>query len=240
MTQFVVVQYLSSHHNNQKNKAMNYNTTFDRDIISKFEHFKKHPQLLPFIGREWNESPHKVLLVAESHYLPQEFNNQYGLKEWNDLDLSKSLDDNRAGYTNTRDNAYSPSHAIHKVIFKSFNNVFRYQKHRDAYDKISFYNYFQRPAEQNGESIHNLKEDDQLAYEFFQEFRRIIQPSWTFFLSKKSFNAYRKSGGTLDRVSAVPHPNSSWWNTKSKNHSDRTGKEKFEQILTKAFITKEI
>lgn len=219
---------------------MSYNTTFDQEIISKFKHFKKHPQLLPFIGREWNESPHKVLLVAESHYLPKEFNNKYGLKEWNNLDLSKSMDDSRAGYTNTRDNAYESWHSIHKIIFRSFKNLFGYENHRDVYDKISFYNYFQRPAEENGESIRNLKEDNELAYDFLQEFGSIIQPSWTFFLSKKSFNAYRQSGGTLDRVSVVPHPNTSWWNTKSKKHSDRTGKEKFEQIITKAFITKEI
>jgi hypothetical protein len=219
---------------------MNDNTKYDRNLIEIFDHLKNHPQLLPFIGSQWNNSPHKVLLVAESHYLPEEYDNQFGLHEWNNLDLSNSSDDKRTGYTHTRNNAYHAWHPIHNTIFRSLKSICNYSHHQEAYDNLSYYNYFQRPAEVNGKEIRNSPEDNRIAFEFLQEIRNQIKPEWVIFLSKRSFHSYRKSGGKMDRLSCVPHPNSSWWNRKSTAHDNRTGKEKFEQILTKVFINKEL
>jgi hypothetical protein len=218
---------------------MNYTQYYDNDLLGSFEHLRNHPQMLPFIGTKWENSAHKILLVAESHYLPKEYNNQFGLSVWYNA-KSQSFEDSRLiGNTDTRANVEgideSWGHSIHKNVVRSFNNVFGYTSPMESYSQVAFYNYYQRPAEVNGDSIKNNQEDDKLAYDFHLYLKGLIQPSWVMFLSKKSFLRFRKFGGSIDKVSVVPHPTSKWWNRKSKAHSDRTGKEKFEQIIKKVF-----
>lgn len=216
---------------------MRYLTQYDSQMLNEFSHLRNHPQLLPFVGSKWEASKHKILLVAESHYLPKEYNNKFGPDEWYKVTSNSFKDYRLIGYTDTRANVEgveeSWGHSIHKNVVRSFNNVFGYTSPMESYSQIAFYNYFQRPAEENGKSIRSTHEDHQLAFDFHLYLKEKIQPDWVMFLSKKAYHLYIGFGGSGDRVSTVPHPTSSWWNRKSKSHSNRTGKEKFEEIIIK-------
>lgn len=224
---------------------MNYTTQYDEQLINQFEHLKRHPQLLPFIGSEWNESPHKLLIVAESHYLHEKYNNMIGHNEWNDLSFLKSFNDKKIfDWTNTRANVdgfiEGWEHPIHQRLAKSINNVYHHGSALGAYRKVAFYNYFQRPAEEKGESIIKgtmFNEDYDLAFDLYQSLINVIKPKWIMFLSKPAFDAYKKKkGGKKElNVSRVSHPTTSYWNRKTKQHDDRTSKEKFEEIIGKVF-----
>lgn len=223
---------------------MNYTTDYDEAFMNNFKHLKNHPQLLPFVGAEWNSSPHKLLLVAESHYVPKEHNNKIGPSEWNNVEYLKSLNDERIfNMTNTRKNVEEVverrGHIMHKGISSSIMNVFKYKSQMDAYRKVSYYNYFQRPAETNGESIKGriTPDDHQLAYDFHKSVVEALKPKWVIFLSELAYYSYkeRNSRYVEKNVSRVPPPTTSYWNKKTKVHDNRTGKEKFEEIIGKVF-----
>lgn len=66
--------------------------------LSKIEHFSKghHPEMTPFIGSHYNETG--ILLVGESHYIPQEPNNakyhlDYFQKNWWDGNCLELLEE---------------------------------------------------------------------------------------------------------------------------------------------------
>ncbi|MBO6761829.1 MAG: hypothetical protein JJ909_12780, partial [Roseivirga sp.] len=170
---------------------MNYTTQYDKQLLNQFEHLHRHPQLLPFIGAEWNDSRHKLLLVAESHYLPEKYNYQIGYSEWNDLSYLKSLDDNKIfDWTNTRKNVEGVvekwGHRMHNGLSRSLINVFNYNSKMEAYRNISYYNYFQRPAHEEGGSIkgYTTSDDDDLAFDFYKVIVNVLKPQWVIFLSK--------------------------------------------------------
>jgi hypothetical protein len=58
-----------------------YNEQYDEQLL-KIGHYKNHPQMLPFIGRNWGNEMKKVLLIGESHVTKDGRNNS---KDWYDL-----------------------------------------------------------------------------------------------------------------------------------------------------------
>ncbi|KYG77162.1 hypothetical protein [Roseivirga echinicomitans] len=223
---------------------MNYTTQYDELLINQFDHLKRHPQLLPFIGAEWNESPHKALLIAESHYIPAKYNHQIGYSEWNDVEYLKSLNDGHIfNWTNTRANVEGVmekwGHSIHTNIAQSIQNVFGYETKIKAYKEVSYYNYFQRPAEEERETIkYDLtSEDHKLAYEFYKYLVQILNPVLVIFLSKVAHDSYGKENGwTIEgNVKRVGHPTFRSWYRRAKIYEGRNSKEEFEKILSMEF-----
>ncbi|MDR1176770.1 MAG: hypothetical protein LBK83_15005 [Treponema sp.] len=41
-----------------------------KERLEKIEHYKNYPQMIPFIGKYWGKYK-KLLIIAESHYLPE-------------------------------------------------------------------------------------------------------------------------------------------------------------------------
>ncbi len=87
-----------------------------------------HPELFPFIGKNYPKAPLKVLFLGESHYLPAAYNHKVG----------------RNGMSVVRQAM---------VIGKVYGEVFAKGDYPQALEYIAFGNYFLRPAEVCGESI---------------------------------------------------------------------------------------
>lgn len=44
---------------------------FDNDLLT-FQHFANYPNFLPYIGKNYSTSENRVLIIAESHYFPDD------------------------------------------------------------------------------------------------------------------------------------------------------------------------
>lgn len=240
-----------------------YTTEFDNDLQNQLPHFKNYPELLPFIGKYWNESPYKILVIAESHYIATKDIQKEQLENWYDYSSSnfkqyESDPFQLHRYINTRYNVnnaflinknesqrpymhyYNMRRAIKQNIefFKVKDNIFDY---------LAYYNYFQRPAYIEGESIINNDKDDKIAFDTFINIVDIVKPEKIIFVSSKSYHSFKNNKDLTKQIMCkipakiytTPHPGSAWWNRRSKNYGKniktneyRTGREKFIEIIT--------
>jgi len=47
-----------------------YTTEFDSQLVGA-QIYRDYPELLPFVGRKYKSTYRRILLIAESHYLPK-------------------------------------------------------------------------------------------------------------------------------------------------------------------------
>lgn len=204
-----------------------------------------HEELLPFIGTNYTD--YRILLVGESHYLPDPENNPgYKPKVESDffdwykkdyVDIMTETNPNEKDYFRTsnlvecymRDQRinkgwniwYNTGKILAEVLTSINPNVDAFS----AYQYVAFINYFQRPEINNGGSISASEEDKDWAKNNLNDVRKILEPKETIFLSKKAYNCYDpKDGGN---ISVVSHPTCPWWNRDNGNH----GREKFREII---------
>lgn len=235
-----------------------YTDQYDVRIMEKSPHLraKSFPQLLPFIGKYWEESKLKILFLGESHYIPSnELNsNEKYINSWYDQSSEKfgPNHSNRINtrYVITRADSHNTSKAITnkeetikplsiylniKKELKSIRkDLFASQEH--IFPFLAMYNYFQRPAFEEGKSIINNEKDNKVAFETLQSVVEIIKPKLIIFASRKAFAAFKTSNrnkAIIDSniVKNIPHPGSAWWNRKASIYGDKTGKEHFVNII---------
>jgi len=96
------------------------------------------------------------------------------------------------------------------------------------YSNICYYNFFLKPAVY-GKTISQSSQDIYMANLVMKELVEILNPNAIIFVSRKAYQFSKKSSKT----SSVPHPTTSWWNRPSKVHKNKTGKEKFKDLLSK-------
>ena len=102
----------------------NYTNQFDTELKS-IVHYQNYPCLLPFIGQEYEEQSKRLLLIGESHYLPEDTN--VDLSQWYSLD-EDSLSEEDLEYVDTRGvlnyainkNYPAKGHSIYKNIEDAF------------------------------------------------------------------------------------------------------------------------
>jgi hypothetical protein len=153
--------------------------------------------------------------------------------------------------------SFSNSFRIFYNINSELRGIFEHEGLGDIpLEHMCFYNYFQRPAFQSGKSINDTEEDNEKAFAVYNEVVQILKPDLVIFVSSKAANTYKyyrnqkckdfDSSLSHPDFDAVPHPGSSWWNRRSKNYGKhhngqyRTGREKFQSLLSTTFKTKEI
>ena len=100
--------------------------------------------------------------------------------------------------------------------FSDKTNMFRY---------ISFVNFFQRPAEKTGDSIHVNEQDIEIANQTMSEIIRIIEPEFIFFVSSKAWKNFDKSLFNRANTGHSCHPSCKWWNRKSKSYTKSPNKQ---------------
>jgi hypothetical protein len=231
-----------------------HTTAYDERLQAALPNLSKYPQMLPFIGNEWSRMSKRILIIAESHYLPVCSNGKSSSENWynNDASLLTFEDKN---WTDTRSVVNSADHyAItkknhsrgHSIFYNIKSAVFEAMEisnpKQTVFQHFAYYNYFQRPAEKTGGSILNTHIDDDIAYKTFKALCRIIEPTAVIFVSQKAYKSFKsKYSLESDRIfnhiaiQNIVHPASSWWNRKSSKLSvtgeAETGKDKFTRTL---------
>lgn len=193
---------------------------YDNDLL-KFQHFDNYPNFLPFIGKNFPKSEKKVLIIAESHYFPNE--DFYNEIEVNDF-YKKNIFFKDSYFMFTRfELTRNKKHRIHKNIGKHIN-----------YSEIAYYNFFLRPAF-NKSSINVKPIDKEFANIAFKIIVETICPKKIIFVSRKSFDSLNieHKNAYKDKIFHCVHPNSIWWNKPMKKYNGLKGKEIFKSILEK-------
>ena len=217
-------------------------TKYFDEQLSNIQFYKQFPAMKPFIGEFYNSDKHKkLLLVGESYYLPNETNLHHSSIQWYGSNQDE-LDDDEVEWIDcngllTCDWA-SDGHQIYRELNKCIFSL-NIEKGKRAIDEVAFTNYFQRPAEKEGESFKYFctEEDIVRANEILEQVIRIIDPDIVIFVSKYAWD----TGGIKVKndfpqkiVDFVCHPGTGgrYWHNESYPHN----KDKFINLLKKNFI----
>ena len=173
---------------------MTYYETVDR-IILEHDHYKNHPQMLPFIGHNYGKLK-KLLIVGESHYLHNknsELTNKYSdiIKNWYSIthDYILSKVDEKIGKdiiscTNTRANLKAfmkdcrtlKAYTIYKNVSDvAMQSTFFKENKVEPFTYMAYMNFFQRPADLTGEKLIPNRTDVEIARNVFSYVINIIK-----------------------------------------------------------------
>lgn len=210
------------------------------NALFEIDHYKRMPQMLPWVGKNYGKEFKKVLFVGESHYLPEGSTCHLNSDIWYMLEKNKlSLDE--VFYTTTRDallinykrnQIWRDTSFVMKKVGISY-----FDENNNIYDHFAFYNFFQRPAQVEGDQLYVDKNDIVEANNVFQKILDVIKPQVVIFLSSKAWNSCYKKDISDIYFDFTAHPSSIWWNRKAKkycfgnNTQPLTGCEKFEIII---------
>jgi hypothetical protein len=208
-----------------------YNVKF-----GEFPHYKKHPQMMPFVGKNWGKHK-KLLVIGESHYLANGFNIET-IKNWYNIsldDLNDKDKDIAYWWTNTARLIDTTDYhigtmwkqirdAILKADFNPTDDVFSY---------ISYMNFFQRPALEEGGSVKKglTSEDISIANKTIKSVIDAIKPDYLFFVSSFSWDNFDKSLFDKKYIGHSCLPLGIWWNRKSAKYANLTGKGSFIEFI---------
>lgn len=215
---------------------------YDVQLLN-IEHYKKHNQMMPFIGQNYGQKK-KLLVIGESHFCPKETDKNI-IKNWYNIDntnfnkeiiewtaTSKIIDFDIAN------NRFSGSHTIYRNIFYAINETgFILEENKNVLTYISYMNFFQKPAQETGESIEVTEEDKNVANDILKKVIDIIKPDYLFFVSSESWKSFNKEIFDINKVGHSSHPTSIWWNrcstkyTKPTEEKTITGKESFKYFI---------
>lgn len=223
---------------------------YDQLLLATLPHLQKHPNYLPHIGKHFEQSKQRIMIVAESHYLHKKYNGSITSKEWyeNPETIYAKIGGDK-GWFNTREVLQTyfrdKKNNVIKNGLKLFQNLeIAYKtvfKSNELFDDCVFINYYQRPAENQGDSIKVHSVDSKVALENVLVLIEVLKLDKIIFVSSKAYNDFiinttQKQREKLPYIGTVPHAAaSSWWNRKTRKYGINgglaTGKEKFERII---------
>lgn len=236
-------------------------TKYDERLLV-LEHFCNLPEKLPHIGQHWDRQNERILIVAESHYVdvsdfehqPESGKAKLSILKQDDFYELKSADLRKAfiRYFNPREiiqDITDGENLKGKDIYLNLKKVLAeyagMSVTEPVFDYFSIYNYFQRPSYGNSITIKNTAKDNKTAYDTLVKITEVIKPTIIFFISVKAYSTFQSSRGknasAFDGINIyrAPHPARAWWNKKSGEYGNRTGKEFMKFILsTKGKIIK--
>ena len=205
-----------------------------------------HPELSPFIGKQYRNAPCKVLFVGESHYLPSTYDNRVGVEWYSQSTASYGFTPEALAYLNTAqiirndviaNDFKNKSHSIYRNIGNVYGEVFGKGDYRSALEFVAFSNYFLRPAEVCGGSIRVNDTDVRVSYQHLAGLYRQLQPKLVIFVSKKAYETFCSVCSEeliLRKSEVLPHPSCAWWNTASASYGNLSGKQKLIKLLQEA------
>lgn len=216
------------------------NKKYNTDLL-RISHYKQHPQMIPFVGKDWDKT-RKILVIGESHYLDDNDDettkrgNRNIWENWYKIS-SKKLTDTQLSWTSTallineaiETNHFYPGWGIWKnikdaIIESGFNpNAENTSK---ALCYIAYMNFFQRPALKSGESITSDENDIKIANNTLSNVVDIIKANYIFFVSSKAWESFNKELFNDKEIGHSCHPTSKWWNMESKKYTKPKGREK--------------
>jgi len=233
-----------------------FTKTFDDDFreIGKEEdnpeeigEYNHYPQMMPWIGNKYdNGSFKKILLIGESHYLPDCVEDEFKTEEGWYYQQEDDLDPESISWTDTREvvgigpKKWTKGHTIYREVNKVIGDLLNLDyKSENMFQYVAYYNYFLRPAFPKGESFKHIctELDKRVAFNAFCEIVKIIKPDFIYFFSKFAWDSLHKFKLCFTNIEMdySPHPASPWWNRKNYITKNRiefiTGKNKFKYFL---------
>ncbi|GGC62124.1 hypothetical protein [Marinobacter halophilus] len=195
---------------------MNYYTEAFDNQLDSIELYQRYPLLKPFVGSAYGSSGPKVLLIAESHYLPSESSVHRDARRWytgREGDLTpveqrwmrtrRILNKPLRGWT-------AKGHAIYRNIESALLKA-GLPANDSVFRQVAFMNAFQRPAI-TGASIKETNQDVEVAVDTINHVIEALKPDHIIFVSTK---AKRAVGKRLNQsFVGVHHPACAWWNRK--------------------------
>ncbi len=216
------------------------------------EHYRRFPCMKPWKGPRYEHPRHKKLLViGESHYLPQTSTlhrdlrwysadeNQLGLVQDNDGHWYEErgwiCPNAIIGVDLKRDPTNRAFIIYREVAFEVNDFLGRpHSDYLDAVHDIAFYNYFQRPALAR-KGLRVEQQDRDVAAEVLKWNVCDLKPDVIIVASIKAWG--NGAAQTLRQVDGpicfrdVPHPARSGWDKRLGRYDEETGRERFRQIL---------
>ncbi len=227
--------------------------------LNKLDIYKRFNFMKPFIGKFYKASNIKLLMIGESHYLPEADKAERYRETWYSAPgIADNLSEKAKKWVTPRyiigedfmENPTNKPFSIYKNTAECLRDVHQLSNVPEAINHLSYYNYFLRPAEVTGKSIRAHSKDKILAYEHFLNLLEILQPKKVVFVSTLAFNSFKKQhnshrskeGFVIPKsmkntlITRTCHPGSAWWNKKSKKYAFAgsgpiTGKERFIKII---------
>ena len=210
-------------------------------LLEKVAHYQVYPQMRPWVGKGYPLQSHKLLLVAESHYVGNNFEFHRDPERWYDgVDTGKSEGFwTRQIITNGIKSEWRKKSA---ALFRNMDSALRASRLFDtcptnAFTEVAFMNYFQRPAEISGKSIKVSKQDAIVASEVFQGVVGAVGPDAVIFCSSLAYRYASDSGVTtfLDGrnipYAHAPHAGMPWWYRVAKKYGGKNGKQVFVDFI---------
>ncbi len=225
--------------------------------LKRIPHFIRYPQMIPFIGDDYDKT--RLLILGESHYLPPK--DSWRVAKWYESSVSEWLseefnedkseifenENQWIGCTYTMGLVRSRAHRIYNDLENALRATGR-TEFGSGLDASAYMNFFQRPAEINGGSIHNKDMDNIYAAETLQSVCEILKPTKIYFASTRAYNGLgtfinqkqlqvtmETSPFPLENVGRIKgwfndalighgaHPASQWWNKAVKSYSKPRG-----------------
>ena len=212
--------------------------SYDNELkeIEFYKNSTIHQCMLPYIGFNYQE--HKVLLVAESHYLGNDEDRKKvaNFKEWyedkGDITLSQE------GHIDTRgvvEQWFSNGNGLFQKIKKELENANIDIKY--FWERIAFMNFFIVPSTNGSREIYSTKEVEEKSLTNFEEVIKILKPNYILFLSKRSYYIFEKKNSEyLNKTFPFSHPTSIWWYRKRKD--GKRAKDEFKEKIETIFKSK--
>lgn len=211
--------------------------------LSIIGHYRLYPSLLPWVGQQYESQKIRLLVVGESHYLDKKSSYHHDDEVWySGLDTSGYKDNNWFFTRNIINNGLNSKwKEKSKLIYKNIEKALLTSGFSDGaqlspFETISFMNYFQRPAQVTGKSLHHTPLDIKTSAEVFQKVMMALEPDVVIVCSKLAWRAMRASDVTNTmgetRFAVTPHPATRWWHTKMKKHQGKSGKDLFIEAIS--------
>ncbi len=214
----------------EENNTYYYTNSYDKGF-RKIEHYRRYRQMMPFVGKNYRRGG--ILLLGESHYLPEKSTIHLDATQWYEGDANR-LNSCEKGWTDTR--AIVDSHVrggkapFLPNIVQALCDATGQEYDCSIMQRYCFMNAFQRPAT-TGESIGETDLDIVESGEVIRQVMEILSPGHAFFISMKAARVFQESIAQQDvKVGATQHASSPWWNRKSGTE-ELSGRERFIRLI---------
>jgi hypothetical protein len=198
---------------------------YNTELLS-IEHYKHHPQMVPFIGENWGKNK-KLLIVGESHFSENAPNDNFIINwyERKKQDFSKEIIQDTSTVDIIEEGIKNEFNFRHNRIYSEINMVIKSIDDKLDITYYSFMNFFQRPAKNKNEHFNKI--DDAIGNITLKKVINIIQPEYLFFLSSRAWEGFSIDYDNEkivqlyneDKIGYSCHPTCSWWNRESKENS---------------------
>ena len=214
---------------------------YDRmTAIALPDHLRRFPCMQPWIGSRYRDPRHKrLLVVGESHYLPNESTIHHDPDRWY-RSSQDDLSEKEIAWASTVGNItgeWYRAHTIYRAIQDETARILRESGVTpDAFplNHVAYCNYFLRPAPVAGGSMEGnvAGRDAEVAEQVLRWFVRCHRPELLIFTSRFAGRC-AESGVRGYRIPYVstPHPGSRWWNTVSRSYGNRRAGDLFSDFL---------